>query len=724
MGSCATLVLSFQAVYAIDIPGVQHVAWDQPQINAAMVRPPAADPLECLDICIGFNFSAILDTGASGIVLAPVYAGGLGFDLLEYEYPDASANPVVFSDVAVGGGVDYNVSEPVEFHLAPYQPLADTNNSATFGTVYDHTLAPGRVQIGPVGTTGPFQVNVIGMPAMVGKVTVVDPRAMDDFLLLFIRTFDIFDLLLYFAQLQTYLYSPGTPYNQATDTTDPGIPLTDRHVQLTMMDASRFTRTVPDPDPSAPYPGLETPMLADNPFIGPNPLNLIDASVPAGSVPGVTVSYGALSSTGSYLLDTGSAATFISTDTAQDLDIRYREGTYGPGLTSPILENITDGTALPGQFQVEVSGLGGTSVVAGFFVDSLLVRTVVGGPQPDDPNHLRYLHTPVFVLDITVVDPDPAPGNGDTITLDGIFGMNMLIASAELLKTSDPREPPGTVPTALPIGGTRLAPFDWVVFDEPNALLGVKIGPSIDDDRDDDGVRDAVLLDGVPPEPDICPYDFDPDQIDTDGDGIGNACDDDIDGDESCTPAADTTENDCDSDDDNDGDLDGADNCPIHPNPDQADSDGDGDGDACDYDLDNDGEPDVTDSDDDNDGLADPDDAAPLNHDGDSDGIIDGLDPEPETASNNPMCENTSGPLATVSFTQMIGGAGTELVTCAATQKITLAPPARVQDGGTLILIAPKVGFDPLSVPVFVDAGGILKIISRDPTALIPNTAP
>ena len=147
--------------------------------------------------------------------------------------------------------------------------------------------------------------------------------------------------------------------------------------------------------------GLETPMLADNPFIGPNPLNLIDASVPAGSVPGVTVSYGALSSTGSYLLDTGSAATFISTDTAQDLDIRYREGTYGPGLTSPILENITDGTALPGQFQVEVSGLGGTSVVAGFFVDSLLVRTVEGGPQPDDPNHLRYLHTPVFVLDIT-----------------------------------------------------------------------------------------------------------------------------------------------------------------------------------------------------------------------------------------------------------------------------------------------------------------------------------
>jgi hypothetical protein len=59
---------------------------------------------------------------------------------------------------------------------------------------------------------------------------------------------------------------------------------------------------------------------------------------------------------------------------------------------------------------------------------------------------------------------------------------------------------------------------------------------------------------------DNCPGVFNPDQTDTDADGLGDLCD---------------------SDDDNDGILDVADNCPIVANPDQADSNHDGIGDAC-----------------------------------------------------------------------------------------------------------------------------------------------
>jgi hypothetical protein len=79
-----------------------------------------------------------------------------------------------------------------------------------------------------------------------------------------------------------------------------------------------------------------------------------------------------------------------------------------------------------------------------------------------------------------------------------------------------------------------------------------------------------------------------------------------------------------DPDDDNDLVPDGTDNCPLVANPDQADTDGDGVPNACgDLDDDNDGTPDldhdgqgdVCDADDDADGLPDVRDAYPLQPD-------------------------------------------------------------------------------------------------------------
>jgi len=112
-------------------------------------------------------------------------------------------------------------------------------------------------------------------------------------------------------------------------------------------------------------------------------------------------------------------------------------------------------------------------------------------------------------------------------------------------------------------------------------------GLTLDDDDDNDSVLDVS---------DNCPLIVNPDQLDTDGDGLGNACDDDDDNDgvldindafpldatEWADNDADGTGDNADTDDDNDGVLDVNDNCHWVANPDQMDTDANGFGDACD----------------------------------------------------------------------------------------------------------------------------------------------
>jgi hypothetical protein len=127
-------------------------------------------------------------------------------------------------------------------------------------------------------------------------------------------------------------------------------------------------------------------------------------------------------------------------------------------------------------------------------------------------------------------------------------------------------------------------------------------------DQDEDGQGNAcdedVDNDGLVNTSDNCIFLPNADQSDIDGDGNGDVCDTDIDGDsipnpdDNCPFAANADQADangngvgdaCDTDIDGDGLPNEIDNCPTVPNPDQLDVDGDGRGDACDTDIDGDG---------------------------------------------------------------------------------------------------------------------------------------
>jgi hypothetical protein len=109
-------------------------------------------------------------------------------------------------------------------------------------------------------------------------------------------------------------------------------------------------------------------------------------------------------------------------------------------------------------------------------------------------------------------------------------------------------------------------------------LAEVAIVTSVSADSDADGVPDVC---------DRCPHVPDPAQADADGDGLGDACDpcpldaeNDIDHDGLCAdrdPCPWDPENDA----DHDGVCESEDNCRRVANPDQRDSNGNGIGDAC-----------------------------------------------------------------------------------------------------------------------------------------------
>jgi len=149
--------------------------------------------------------------------------------------------------------------------------------------------------------------------------------------------------------------------------------------------------------------------------------------------------------------------------------------------------------------------------------------------------------------------------------------------------------------------------FGWSVAISGN--IGV-VGAPFDDLASSFSVGSVYVFerdndsDGLPDSVDNCPDTYNPSQADTDGDGLGDACEPDTDGDgviddiDNCdtvpNPAqsdgdADTLGDACDScpadmlnDVDNDTVCGNVDNCPDDANPGQENADGDSNGDVCD----------------------------------------------------------------------------------------------------------------------------------------------
>ncbi|XP_078600596.1 cartilage oligomeric matrix protein-like isoform X2 [Branchiostoma floridae x Branchiostoma japonicum] len=163
-------------------------------------------------------------------------------------------------------------------------------------------------------------------------------------------------------------------------------------------------------------------------------------------------------------------------------------------------------------------------------------------------------------------------------------------------------------------------------------------------DTDIDGYPDEALPCSDPKcRPDNCVLVPNSGQEDADGDRIGDACDDDADGDgvpnmeDNCPLKPNTGQQN--SDTDSDGDA--CDNCPNVPNPSQLDTDRNGVGDACDNDIDGDSIPNLLDNcpkipnqrqvDRDGDGVGDecdscPDNSNPTQNDSDDDLVGDTCD--------------------------------------------------------------------------------------------------
>ena len=478
--SLAIVAMSAQAraVQTIQMNQVLNGAIDQPRLFAVVRPGPELPPLNApglgapFDSGVTYSIEGFADTGAGTVLTGSNTASSF----------DIALDPgVIFTDVGVAGTDQFAVSQDVVFQLTHFDSdlAGRLDNLATIDQVYNQVFMGVRSAVGPrpedplLTSADPLEqiiaglseFNVFGTPLMKGKSLVMYSGAIND--AAGNGEFKAFGDLLSsiggdsLPELKSYLYDSPNAVTPRPPRVGPGFPVYDVILKTSYASFDAFTITS----------GGDPPALSHNPFIGADPVtDLNGGSTPGSPLPGVRVTHNGTTTEGSWLADTGAAATIWSQQQALGHGIAYSSvESEGLGGDNPTLIGVD----LDDQFTLTLGGVGGELKVAGFFIEELILPAFRpdgdGGEQRVD---LRFADAPILVADIDITHPVTQ----QKIILDGVLGVNFFFPTIFL--DGDLFDDPFAV-LAILDSPMITGNFDFVVFDEPTGQFLLSFNPAV-----------------------------------------------------------------------------------------------------------------------------------------------------------------------------------------------------------------------------------------------------